>query len=191
MRIFNGPELFIVGAIAAAIFIPASAVSGEGESGDAPVTSIKSVDLARYAGLWHEIAKIPNRFQDQCVRNTTAMYTLRDDGKITVLNSCIEDDGKLDTAEGIARIEDSPDNGGRSRLKVSFVSFLGWRPFWGDYWIIGLDQEYRWAVVGTPNRKYGWVLARTPTLDEAAMNEVFAVLQANGYEWDAFEMSRP
>lgn len=96
------------------------------------------VDLGRYTGLWYEIAKIPNRFQKQCVRGTTAEYTLRDDGKITVVNRCFKEDGSLDEAQGVAKIEDTQTN---AKLKVSFVSFLGWRPFWGDYWVPGWDGE--------------------------------------------------
>ncbi len=153
-----------------------------------PVTTVAEVDLQRYLGLWHEVAKIPNRFQKQCARGTTAEYSLREDGRIRVLNSCIKADGSRDQAEGVARIVDTEHN---TRLEVSFFSILGWRPAWGDYWVIGLDEDYRWAVVGTPDRKYGWVLARTPTLDEAALEEVFAILESNGYTRDQFELSAP
>ena len=151
-----------------------------------PVTTVKVMELKRYVGLWYEIAKIPNRFQKQCVRGTTAEYTLREDGRITVVNQCVKKDGEVDDAEGIAKIVDTTTN---TKLKVSFVSFLGWRPFWGDYWVIGLDKGYKWAVVGTPDRKYGWVLARTTTLGETTMEEIFVVLEQNGYKRDAFEMS--
>ena len=153
-----------------------------------PVTTVEAVDLERYVGLWYEIAKIPNRFQKKCERGTTAKYTLREDGRITVLNQCFESDGNLDDAEGLAKIVDTVSN---AKLEVSFVSFLGWRPFWGDYWVIGLDENYRWAIVGTPDRKYGWVLARTPELDETTVEEIFAILAENGYEQDLFEMSPP
>ena len=150
------------------------------------VTTVEHVDLERYAGLWYEIAKIPNRFQKKCRRGTTATYTLRDDGRIDVVNRCLQKDGKPDEARGIAKIVDTQ---GNTKLRVSFVSFLGWRPFWGDYWVIGLDEDYQWAVVGTPDRKYGWVLARTPALDETAMRQAFAILERNGYEREAFETS--
>lgn len=117
------------------------------------VKTVAQVDLSRYVGLWHEVAKIPNKFQKQCARGTTAEYTLREDGRITVVNRCIRENGDPDEAKGEAKIVDPATN---ARLKVSFVSFLGWRPFWGDYWIIGLDDQYQWAVIGTPDRKYGW-----------------------------------
>ncbi len=151
-----------------------------------PVTTVDSVDLTRYAGLWHEVAKIPNRFQKQCVRGTTAEYTRRDDGRILVVNRCLTDDGEYDEAEGLAKIEDPATN---AKLKVSFFSILGWRPFWGDYWVIGLDDDYQWAIVGTPDRKYGWVLARTPELKENILEKVFAILEHNGYQRKDFELS--
>jgi apolipoprotein D and lipocalin family protein len=153
---------------------------------ESPVTTVTTVDLERYAGLWYEIAKIPNRFQKKCARGTTANYLLREDGRITVINRCVKKDGDIDEAKGIAKIEDTASN---AKLKVSFVSFIGWRPFWGDYWVIGLDEDYQWSIVGTPDRKYGWVLARTPTLDENALEEIFAILERNGYKRDVFEMS--
>ena len=151
-----------------------------------PVTTVSTVDLSRYAGLWYEVAKIPNRFQKQCVRGTTAQYALRDDGRISVVNRCVKEDGSTDEASGVAKIVDTASN---AKLKVSFVSFLGWRPFWGDYWVIGLDADYRWAIVGTPDRKYGWVLSRTPSLDADAMDAIFAIIERNGYRRTAFEMS--
>ena len=152
------------------------------------VTTVTKVDLQRYAGTWYEIAKIPNRFQKQCVRGATAQYTLREDGKITVLNSCFEDDGNLDDAEGLARIVDAATN---AKLEVSFVDFLGWRPFWGDYWVLGLDDDYQWAIVGTPDRKYGWILARTASLTEETLDLIFDILADNGYSREAFALSAP
>lgn len=153
-----------------------------------PVTSVESVDLERYAGLWHEIARIPNRFQKQCARGTTAEYALREDGRITVRNGCFKEDGDPDDAEGIARVVDAASN---AKLEVSFVSFLGWRPFWGDYWIIGLGEDYAWAVIGTPDRKYGWVLSRTPMLEDETLETIFAILERNGYARSSFVMSPP
>lgn len=146
---------------------------------------VASVDLNRYAGIWHEIARIPNRFQQQCARDTLARYTLRADGRIDVVNQCVRRDGSLDQARGIARVVDADT---RAKLKVSLVSLLGWRPFWGDYWIIGLDPNYRWAVVGAPNRKYGWILARSKTLDANNLETISAIIEYNGYQRGSFRM---
>ena len=162
------------------------ASAGKQTSDSTAVTTVINVDLARYTGRWYEIAKIPNRFQKQCARGTTAEYTLREDGQITVVNRCVKNDGSLDEAAGVAKVVDIASN---AKLKVSFVSFIGWRPFWGDYWVIGLDENYQWAIVGTPDRKYGWILARTQTLDGSTMEAIFAIIERNGYKRDTFEMS--
>jgi apolipoprotein D and lipocalin family protein len=154
-------------------------------SGGVAVAPVSSVDLARYAGIWHEIARIPNRFQQQCARDTLARYTLRADGRIDVVNQCVRRDGSLDQARGIARVVDADT---RAKLKVSLVSLLGWRPFWGDYWILGLDPNYRWAVVGAPNRKYGWILARSKTLDANSLETISAIIEHNGYQRGSFQM---
>lgn len=149
-------------------------------------STVDSVDIKKYVGLWYEIAKIPNRFQKHCKSGTTAQYTLREDGQIDVVNSCIEADGSVDRAEGLARIVD---NGTKAKLEVSFFSILGWRPVWGDYWIIGLDEDYRRVVVGTPNRKYGWILSRSPQLDNEIIERLFKILENQGYDPKDFVMS--
>lgn len=175
--------------LAALVAGAAPAGAGDEKAVDLPeVRTVASVDLVRYAGLWHQIALIPNRFQDHCVGAATAEYELREDGKITVVNRCTKENGEPDEAEGVAKIENEETN---AELKVSFVDFLGWRPFWGDYWVLGLDEGYDWAAVGTPDRKYGWILARTPTLDDATLDRIFAIFEQNGYDRQAFEMSPP
>lgn len=153
----------------------------------APPKTVDYVDLKKYAGLWYEIAKIPNSFQDHCIKGTKAKYNLTSDGEIEVINSCIDENGEVDDADGIARIIDKKTN---AKLEVSFVSFFGWRPFWGDYWIIGLDENYQWAIVGTPNRKYGWILARTPKLSNDVMEKINQILVDQGYDPKKFEMSK-
>lgn len=151
-----------------------------------PLVTVDHVDLPRYLGRWYEIARIPNRFQKQCASNTTAEYELGKDGSITVTNTCLMGIGKEDLARGVAKIVDRSTN---ARLKVSFISFFGLRPIWGDYWIIGLDPDYQWAIVGTPSRRFGWVLARTPTLDAATMETIYGIIEKNGYKVGAFEVS--
>lgn len=151
------------------------------------LVTVQKVDLKKYVGLWYEIAKIPNSFQDQCAYGTTAEYKIDEDGDIIVTNSCYDEDGKPDVAEGLAKVVDKKTN---SKLEVSFVSFLGIRPFWGDYWIIGLDENYQWAVIGTPSRKYGWILSRTPSLPENTIQEIFSMLKSQYYNPGDFEMSK-
>lgn len=148
--------------------------------------TVPTVNLNRYAGLWYEIAKIPNRFQRKCASGTTAQYALRDDGKIDVINRCIKKDGKVIEAKGIARIVDAESN---AKLKVSFVRLLGFSLFWGDYWIIGLGDDYEFAIVGTPSRKYGWILSRAPSLSQEKVEHIFKLLREQGYNPDDFEMT--
>ncbi|MBZ0200006.1 MAG: lipocalin family protein [Ignavibacteriaceae bacterium] len=150
------------------------------------ISTVDKVDLSKYLGLWYEIARIPNSFQDDCVNGTTAKYSLMNNGDIKVINSCMEADGGLNIAEGVARVVDKKTN---SKLEVSFVSLFGWHLFWGDYWIIGLDDNYKWAVIGHPKRKYGWILSRTPKLDETTMTAINKILFANGYDPQKFVKS--
>ena len=140
-----------------------------------PLETVDSVDLDRYLGRWYEIASYPAWFQKNCTA-VTADYSLRDDGVIEVINSCRKGtlDGKLKQSKGRAKVVDLDSN---AKLKVSFFG-----PFWGPYWIIDLDPEYQWAVVGAPNRKYLWILCRTPQMDPAQYNEIVARLPAKGYD---------
>jgi apolipoprotein D and lipocalin family protein len=139
-----------------------------------PLDVVAHVDLSRYAGEWFEIARYPNRFQKDCVSDTTATYNLRDDGEIDVVNACKRKDGKLKTARGRAKIADSRTN---AKLKVTFF----W-PFYGDYWIIDLDPDYRYAVVGDPGRRYLWILSRTPHLDETEYQKILTRIRDAGYD---------
>jgi apolipoprotein D and lipocalin family protein len=150
------------------------------------LVTVNQVDLNKYTGLWYEIAKIPNSFQDQCAYGTTAEYKLLEDGDIMVTNKCFKKNDEEDVAEGLAKVVDKKTN---SKLEVSFFSILGFRPFWGDYWIIGLDDNYQWAVVGSPNRKYGWILSRTPRLADETLNKIFDLLKNQYYNPDEFEMT--
>ena len=147
---------------------------------------VQYVDLSKYVGLWYEIAKIPNRFQKHCKRSTTAQYKFLENGKIEVINSCIDEEGERDETKGIAKVVDKSTN---AKLEVSFVSILGFNLFWGDYWIIGLDTNYEYAVIGTPTRKYGWILSRKPKLSEEKLKEVFEILTEQGYDSQKFEFT--
>ncbi len=163
------------------LMLTGGSVNSQAQSGE--VTTVNHVDLKRYIGTWYEIARLPNSFQKQCARNTTATYTLRDDGRIDVLNKCTKSDGDVSQANGVARIVDTTTN---AKLEVSFVRFLGIQFFWGDYWIIGLDSEYRYAIVGTPSRKYGWILSRTPALSDEDQRTAFEILRSQGYNPSEF-----
>ena len=140
-----------------------------------PMQVIPSVDLTRYAGKWYEIARLPNWFQRNCASGTTASYTLRPDGTVTVVNECRKADGKQISVTGRARVADK--SGSNSKLKVTFF----W-PFSGNYWIIDLDPDYRWAVVGEPGRDYLWILSREPVLGPAVFDQVVSRAKQQGYD---------
>lgn len=135
--------------------------------------TVDHVDLTRYAGKWYELARMPNRFEKKCDRDVTAEYTL-DGDTVRVVNSCVKADGETTMSKGRAKVFDKATG---AKLKVTFF----W-PFYGDYWILGLDPEYRWAVVGTPDRKYLWVLSRTPSLPQDEMESILKLVEARGYK---------
>ena len=153
----------------------AQAAPATGGNDPAPLRTVSHVDLTRYVGTWYEVASYPQRFQKGCTA-TAAVYTLREDGQIQVVNRCNRDslEGRETIARGRARVIDRETN---AKLKVTFF----W-PFWGDYWIIDLDPEYRYAVVGHPNRKYLWILCRTRTMDPLVYSGILERLTAQGYD---------
>lgn len=154
-----------------------------------PVTAIESLDLSRYAGQWHEIAHLPVSFQRRCAAHITAHYSLRSDGSIGVRNACRTADGELAAIEGMARqVEDHP-----ARLQVRFApSWLGWLPMvWADYWVLELDPDYQWAVVGEPGRRYLWILSREPSMDAALFARLKHRAEAMGYDLSALVVAAP
>ena len=145
---------------------------------DAPRT-VPAVDLSRYLGTWYEVARFPAWFSDSAsIRCTdvTATYTARPDGRIGVVNRCRNAlaGGAPREARGTAY---AVEGSGDARLRVSFF----W-PFYGDYWVIGLDPDYRWAVVGAPGRDYLWVLSRTPEMAPAEYERAVATARAQGFD---------
>jgi apolipoprotein D and lipocalin family protein len=133
---------------------------------------VPHVELKRYLGKWYEIAHLPARFQEGC-NDTTATYTLSEDGSIRVLNECRKD-GEVKQAKGKAKVVDK--NSG-AKLKVTFF----W-PFYGDYWIIDLGEDYDYAVVGAPNRKYLWILNRTPQMDDRLFSQLVESAKSKGFD---------
>ena len=147
----------------------------------APLEVVGEVDLDRYSGRWYEIARYPNSFERGCV-GVTADYTPRDDGRIEVVNTCFELslDGSSREIRGSARVVDNTTN---AKLKVSFF----W-PFEGDYWIIDLDEDYNYAVVGEPSRSFLWILSRTPQIDGQTYADIIDSLPEFGYDPDRLEL---
>jgi apolipoprotein D and lipocalin family protein len=139
---------------------------------------VESVDLERYTGKWYEIASFPQYFQRGCVASS-ATYSLREDGRIDVLNECRDEsfDGKLRQAEGVAWVVNPSES--TAKLKVQFF----W-PFSGDYWIIALGPDYQYSVIGHPSREYLWILSRTPTMQPDRYARVLEQIESHGYTLD-------
>ncbi len=133
---------------------------------------VPKVELNKYLGKWYEIAHLPAKFQEGC-EQTTATYSLLDNGSIAVLNEC-KKDGKYKKAKGSAKVVDKIT---QAKLKVTFF----W-PFYGDYWIIKLGNDYEYSVVGTPNRKYLWILSRTSKMDEQLISQLLDFVKSKGFD---------
>jgi len=162
---------------AAAVLVAAAAVlcsTGCISAGE-PLAVAPQVAVERYTGRWYEIARYPNWFERGCA-NVTADYALRDDGTLSVINTCRSQDGQTvtDRIEGFARIADPETN---AKLTVYFF----W-PFGAPYWILEIGAEYEYAVVGEPSRSFLWILSRTPTLDDATLAGILNRLPDLGYD---------
>ncbi len=142
---------------------------------DPPLAVVANVDKQKYLGKWYEIARYPHSFEENCYA-VTAKYELQDDGSIRVTNRCYEGglDGELKEAVGTAYFVDNQSN---AKLEVTFF----W-PFYGDYWIIDLDENYQYAVVSEPKRQYLWILSRTPTMDASLYEQLSTKLKVNGFD---------
>jgi len=163
--------------IAAAATLTAAACSNPRDrlDGDTPPPVASGVDLDRYLGTWFEIARADHGFERGC-HGVSAYYEYRDDGDIRVINRCWKDglDGELDVAEGRARLAEP---GETAKLEVSFFG-----PFFGDYWILDVAEDYSWAVVSGPAGRYLWILAREPQMDESVLDARLSFLHELGYD---------
>lgn len=145
-----------------------------------PVTSVESLDIQRYCGLWYEIGRLPLRWEDADAADITAYYTLEGDGSLRVDNRCRDKRGAPSQAIGRATAV----SGKPGRLEVSFLpGLIRWIPFTkGDYWVLKVDAAYTVALVGSPDRKYLWLLAREPRIDEATRDAYLAEATRQGFD---------
>jgi apolipoprotein D and lipocalin family protein len=166
-----------------------SAAASRAQPAPLPLQALPSLDFAAYMGTWYQVAWIRNRFQKQCVSDTSATYRDRGDGTVEVLNRCKLANGSFDSVVGIAR----PPSGlarieaGRlvpARLEVSFLpAWLRWTGIgWGAYWVVDLADDGRYAIVSESSREYLWVLARQPVLTPTDDAAVRTKLQALGFD---------
>lgn len=151
-----------------------------------PLPTQGNVDLERYAGIWHEQARLPNKFQKSCMGDVQAEYTLLSDGKIRVVNQCSKADGGTKMAEGTGRLAEEGADADPARLEVRFApGWLSWLPpVWGDYWIIRLEGDYQYSLVGTPDRQYLWVLSRAKEADASRVAALLDHAKTLGFPVD-------
>ncbi|MGE0828106.1 MAG: lipocalin family protein [Hyphomonadaceae bacterium] len=144
-----------------------------------PLGGVATIEPTRYAGLWYEIARYPNSFEENCFA-VTAEYRQRQDGRLDVINICREGnvEGRERRALGRARIVD-PET--QAKLKVRF----GLSPFEGDYWVLDRGVDYSWALVGEPGGRFLWILAREPAIADSLKADLVRRLQARGYNTEA------
>ena len=153
-----------------------------------PNQPVAALDLDRYAGQWHEIAHLPMFFQRKCLEAVIASYTPMPDGTIHVHNACQTRDGRQ-TVDGVAKIVE----GQPAAFKVRFApAWLGWLPrVWADYWVIEVAPDYQWAVVGSPSRKYLWILARRPDMRRALFESIQGRARQRGYAVENLVLMAP
>lgn len=177
MRLTRNQTLILLGLAGAG----AAALAARRACPRPPIAPIERLDIARYLGDWYEIARFPNRFEKACAGAVTAHYEQRPDGTLTVLNRCRDADGRIDEAEGQARLVGPAD---AATLKVRFApSWLSFLPaVWGDYWVIDLDADYTLAAVSEPRGEYLWILSRTPRVDAARLDALIGRLQRQGLD---------
>lgn len=144
------------------------------------VTSVPSLDLERYLGLWYEIGRLPMKHEDDTARDVTAEYTLDDDGHVRVDNRCLDADREPVQALGKA----TPDPAHPGRLEVTFLpAGLRWIPWTSaDYWVLRIADDYGTALVGSPDRKFLWLLARAPHIDGAVESDFLGTARAQGFD---------
>ncbi|KAH7546205.1 hypothetical protein FEM48_Zijuj01G0175900 [Ziziphus jujuba var. spinosa] len=142
---------------------------------------VKGLDLKRYMGRWYEIASFPSMFQPKNGVNTRATYTLREDGTVNVLNETWSD-GKRGSIEGSAYKADPSSDEAKLKVKFYVPPFLPIIPVTGDYWVLYIDDEYQYAVVGQPSRRYLWILSRHTHIDDETYNQLVQKAENEGYD---------
>ncbi|NYT57500.1 lipocalin family protein [Alcaligenaceae bacterium] len=165
------------------LVIPLLAVLASCAASNPGLSTQADVDLVKYAGTWYEQARLPNRFQKECVGDVRADYVLQPDKTISVTNQCRLQDGNIKVAKAKGRLSTAAQPLDPAKLEVRFApAWTSWLPMvWGDYWILKLEGDYRYSLVGTPDREYLWVLSREPHADKAVVDELLSYAGTLGF----------
>ncbi|MEB0135909.1 lipocalin family protein [Actimicrobium sp. CCC2.4] len=169
----------------AALFLLLQTTNGQAQT----VTAVADFDLSRYVGSWYEIARLPNKFQKQCVADVSATYVKRTDGDIDVINRCKNAAGTIEEAVGQGRV---PEPGTKAKLKVRFAPrWLSWLPMvWADYWVLDIAPDYSVAAVGDPTKKYLWILARKKEIADPVYQALMKRLTSQGFDTSQLVLTR-
>lgn len=172
--------------VAIAAIAALSACAGNATKKHPPLPTQENVDLQRYAGIWYEQARLPNRFQKSCAADVQAEYSLLPNSTLRVINQCRTGEGDTKLAEGIGRLADDGADADPARLEVRFApGWLSWLPpVWGDYWIIRLEADEQYSLVGTPDRNYLWVLSRERAADVSKIDALLDYARTLGFPVD-------
>ena len=146
-----------------------------------PLQAVEKIELNKYLGTWHEIARKPLYFQNKCESNVIANYSLNKNGNIKVDNNCYTKDGKFKQSIGEDFVQNAPFN---SKLKVSFLpKAVRWLAVGrGDYWVLKIDENYETVLVGGPDKKYMWILSRSPQPQPEVVQEYLDYAESIGYD---------
>lgn len=158
------------------------------EPAGAGLQTVARLDLQRYAGAWFEYARLPTATESVCASDVTAHYTLNADGTLRVLNRCVDRAGTPHDVRGVGRAEG--DAAGRLEVCVA-PKWLRWLPFvWAPYWVLDVDADYRHALVGTPDQRHLWLLARAPQIDREQLLRMVTLAEAQGFPVERLRRTR-
>lgn len=158
-----------------------------------PLPVQEQVNLDQYMGKWYEQTRLPNRFQKQCVAEVSAEYERLNDETISVVNQCVTANGEKTTATALGRVDASQPEPNPAILEVRFApAWLSWWPgVWGDYWIMRVVGDYEYSLVGTPDRKYLWILSRAAQGDPAIIQDLLEYAAEQGFDIDDVMYTTP
>lgn len=145
-----------------------------------PLPTVEKVEIEAYVGKWYEVSRLPNRFQRKCLKST-ADYGLLNESSISLVNTCYKKNGKISTIKGVATITNIPSN---SKLLIKFKTWYSWLIPKGKYWILSLEKNqdsYEFSLVGTPDRKFLWILSRSPNPSLSMVMDLKAKAKALGF----------
>lgn len=167
--------------------IPPLFLIGTEANQEGALQTVDELDIEKYLGKWYAVASIETFFNSSCAWGNRAEYSRREDGRISVKNTCYKENGEKNEVSAAAWVPDESEPG---RLKVSFIPFLGYRLFPADYLVIELGENYEYAVVGHPSRSLGWILSRQPKMEKEKLNQIAENLESVGYDFSDFKINR-